>query len=274
MTPSTGYTQSKTIIFSEKNDEKEEISKSIAEAEDDVENSDDDICDEDNSDDDENPNIDTSIGTKKEKKTSKKNDTEKFNKLLDRLIDNFKDRKSAIESTVFTVGKQGYVGGNMTNANYMIPGYGYLMIFLKKAESYYYHQKTKKINISKLRNDIDITKTNLRIAISKQDTNLQQKLCDKLIEQKKNLEEALESIKNVEQKNTMFDYVRAAIQIVRKNNERSLRFTQMFRDRIYMQNSGTTYQTETEQKYTETKVVSVTKSEQKSSIFGKKKLGL
>ena len=79
----------------------------------------------------------------------------------------------------------------------------------------------------------NVTKTNLRIAIAKQDTHLQQKLCDKLVEQKKILDDALESISNVKNKNTPLDYVKSAIRIVKRGNERSLRFVNMFRETFF-----------------------------------------
>ena len=214
-----------------------------------------------------------------EQKITKKNDREKMNILLDKLIPHLKRDKNFIESSLFSVANRGYVSSNLTNDIYKISGYGYLIIFLKKAETYYYNQGTKKINISKLRNDIDITKTNLRIAITKQDTNIQQKLCDKLIEQKRILDEALTHLTDVQQKNTPIDYVKAAIHIVKKNNERSVRFADMFRSRVsmqshsysqsYSQSNGDDFNT-----IVETVTVQIKKEEKKPSIFGKKILTL
>jgi hypothetical protein len=219
----------------------------------------------------ENTQINSSSKIITKKKKSKKNDTEKMNTLLDKLLPHIQKNKNAINTTVFTVGKQGYVSQNLTNDRYMVPGFGYLMIFLKKAESYYYHQGVKKVNISKLRNDIDITKTNLRIAIAKQDIQLQQKLCDKLIDQKKILEDAMVNIKNVEQKNTPLDYVKSAIRIVKKNNDKSLRFVDMFRDRVYRYSVETEKDVHVEYKDTQTVQVTV---HAKPSVFGKKTLSL
>ena len=219
----------------------------------------------------ENTQINSSSKMVTKKKKSKKNDTEKMNTLLDKLLSHIQKNKNAINTTVFTVGKQGYVSQNLTNDRYMVPGYGYLMIFLKKAESYYYHQGVKKVNISKLRNDIDVTKTNLRIAIAKQDIQLQQKLCDKLIDQKKILEDAMVNIKNVEQKNTPLDYVKSAIRIVKKNNDKSLRFVDMFRDRVYRYSIETEKDAHVEYKDTQTVQVTV---HAKPSVFGKKTLSL
>jgi len=226
---------------------------------------------EDEEAEEENTQINSSSKIVTKKKKSKKNDTEKINTLLDKLLSHIQKNKNAINTTVFTVGKQGYVSQNLTNDRYMVPGFGYLMIFLKKAESYYYHQGVKKVNISKLRNDIDVTKTNLRIAIAKQDILLQQKLCDKLIDQKKILEDAMVNIKNVEQKNTPLDYVKSAIRIVKKNNDKSLRFVDMFRDRVYRYSVETEKDVRVEYKDTQTVQVNV---HAKPSVFGKKTLSL
>jgi hypothetical protein len=76
----------------------------------------------------------------------------------------------------------------------------------------------------------------LRIAYTKKDEALQKKLCDKLIEQKKDFEDAMSNVRNIETKNTPLDHVKSAIRIVRKGNDKSLRFTSMFRDRVYQIN--------------------------------------
>jgi hypothetical protein len=205
------------------------------------------------------------------KKSSKQNDYEKFKKLLEKLVPLITKHKSMIETQVFAIGRQGYVGQNLSNHEYNIPGYGYILIFLKKAESYYHKQGTPKINISKLRNDIDITKTNLRLAIFKQDTQLQQKLCDKMVEQKKILEDALESISNIKKKNTPLDYVKSALRIIKRGNERSIRFVQMFREMVAPLEQHVVVP---DVSTVETKTVSVKKEEKKSSIFAKKTLVL
>lgn len=245
-----------TVVHSVENTE------SDSDSENDSEDSDDDVADIAHTD---KPSSDK-IPVKKQ---SKKNDKEKINNLLDKLMPHIKKNKNSIDSAVFTVAKQGYVSQNLTSDKYMIPGYGYLMIFLKKAEAYYYKQGTKKVNISRLRNDIDITKTNLRIAISKQDTSLQEKLCEKLIEQKKTLDEAMEIVKDIEQKNTPLDYVKAAIRIVKKNNDRSLKFASMFRDRVCIPAEFIANEVE----FKDTQTIQVVKSA-KSSVFGKKTLVL
>lgn len=224
------------------------------------------------SDDSDSESDDESIAkTDGKKKSSKQNDYEKFKKLLEKLIPLITKHKSMIETQVFAIGRQGYVGQNLSNQEYNIPGYGYILIFLKKAESYYHKQGTPKINISKLRNDIDITKTNLRLAISKQDTQLQQKLCDKMVEQKKILEDALESISNIKKKNTPLDYVKSALRITKRGNERSIRFVHMFREMVAPLEQHVVVP---DVSIIETKTVSVKKEEKKSSIFAKKTLVL
>lgn len=207
------------------------------------------------------------------KKSSKQNDTEKFRTLLDKLLPHITKNKSIIQTQVFAIGKQGYVTHNLSNQQYHIPGYGYIMIFLKKAEAFYYKQGTQKINISRLRNDMDITKTNLRIAIAKQDTNLQQKLCDKLVEQKKILDDALESISNVKNKNTPLDYVKSAIRIIKRGNERSLHFVNMFRD-TFAPSSQEEYVAKYDEPINETRTIQVKKEEKKPSVFARKTLVL
>ena len=203
------------------------------------------------------------------KKSSKQNDTEKFRTLIDKLGQHITKTKSIIQIQVFAIGKKGYSMQNLSNQQYYIPGYGYIMIFLKKAEAYYYKQGTQKINISRLRNDMDVTKTNLRIAIAKQDTHLQQKMCDKLVEQKKILDNALENISNVKNKNTPLDYVKSAIRIVKRGNERSLHFVNMFRE-TFAQSS----QTEYDEPINETRTIQVKKEEKKPSVFARKTLTL
>lgn len=223
---------------------------------------------DDNDDDDDTVQIPKPYSDKvPAKKQSKTNDKEKINNLLDKLMPHIKKNKNSIDSSVYTVAKQGYVSCNLTSDKYMVPGYGYLIIFLKKAEAYYYGQGTKKVNISRLRNDIDITKTNLRIALAKQDTQLQQKLCDKLIEQKKTLDDAMEIITDIEHKNTPLDYVKAAIRIVRKNNDRSLKFVYMFRDRV----CTPIVHVVSEVEFKDTQTIHVVK-QTKPSVFGKKTL--
>ena len=229
--------------------------------------------DEDSDSDSDSESDDETNTDEIKKKSSKQNDTEKFRTLLDKLLPHISKNKSIIQTQVFAISKQGYVMQNLSNQQYNIPGYGYIMIFLKKAEAYYYKQGTQKINISKLRNDMDVTKTNLRIAISKQDTNLQQKLCDKLVEQKKILDDALVSITNLKNKNTPLDYVKSAIRIVKRGNDRSIRFVNMFRETV-APSSQTEHAAKYDEPISETCTIQVKKEDKKSSVFARKTLVL
>jgi hypothetical protein len=120
---------------------------------------------------------------------------------------------------------------------------------------------------------MDVTKTNLRIAIAKQDTVLQQKLCAKMIEQKSALDSALENVSNIQNKNTPLDYVKSAIRIIKRGNDRSLRFVQMFRETVATL-SHEHREKEQFENIVETRTIHVKKEEKKSSIFAKKSLVL
>jgi hypothetical protein len=114
---------------------------------------------------------------------------------------------------------------NMCTNNYYINNYGYFGIVLKKIELYLYNNK-KIINISKLRNDIDITSEKLKNLLTTNDYHLQEKLCIKLTEQKKNLADSYNYLLLEKEKKTDIDLIRKANNILKKNNDKSFKLCQ------------------------------------------------
>lgn len=114
---------------------------------------------------------------------------------------------------------------DMCKNGYYINNYGYLGIVLKKIETYLYNNK-KIINISKLRNDIDNTSEKLKKSLLTNDYHLQEKLCVKLTEQKKNLADSYNYLILEKEKKTDIDIIRKAMNILKKNNNSSFRLCQ------------------------------------------------
>lgn len=157
-----------------------------------------------------------------EEKKDKEKEKDKYNfiKELSNII-----KKTYYKSTNINVSFNYKENLNMCSNKYYINNYGYFGIVLKKIEIYLNNNK-KNINISSLRNDIDNTSEKLKNALLTNDYHLQEKICMKLTEQKKKLEDSYNYFLLEKEKKTDIDIIRKAINILKKNNDNSFKLCQ------------------------------------------------
>jgi len=167
-------------------------------------------------------------------------------------------------------GKKNINVSDLITQEYFLPVYGYIAVTLKKAEVYY-SRNTKKYNISKLRAEIDATQTQLRIAIAKDDDRQQEKIANRLLDQKKQYDHAMEEVTKIREKNTSYDNVLRAINLIKKKNSESSKFCDMLRTLISKESQPTQVQTvKPVQQQVQTTVI--TAPPKNTSIFAKKSI--
>ena len=155
---------------------------------------------------------------------------QKMQNLCKELLEYISRYRSTIDKQAYSITRNGFTTQNLINESYNIPGFGNFFILLLRSQAFFQAQGQLKVNISKLRQDISLTTTNLRGAMLKHDDVLQEKLLEKLTEQKAALQEAEKTINQIKEKNTPLDKVRAALRIIKRGNERAVRFTAIFRN--------------------------------------------
>ena len=193
---------------------------------------------------------------------------QKMQNLCKELLENISRYRSAIDKQAYTITRKGFTTQNLINESFNVPGFGNFFILLLRAQAFFLAQGQLKVNISKLRQDISLTTTNLRGAMLKHDDVLQEKLLEKLTEQKAAMQEAEKTINQIKEKNTPLDKVRAALRIIKRGNERAIRFTDMFRNHVCPQEQGIEVAP-----VVEIKAVAVAKKDSKtSSLFAMKSL--
>jgi hypothetical protein len=219
----------------------------------------------DASDDDDDESSDDDEGVSAAVKISKH---QKMQNLCKELLENITRYRSTIEKQPYTITRKGFTTQNLINESYNIPGFGNFFILLLRAQAFFQAQGQLKVNISKLRQDISLTTTNLRGAILKHDDVLQEKLLGKLTEQKIALQEAEKTINQIKEKNTPLDKVRSALRIIKRGNERAIRFTTIFRNCVCPPEQASEIVP-----VVEIKAVAVSKKDSKiSSLFAMKSL--
>ncbi len=127
-----------------------------------------------------------------------------------------------------SINNKGSFTHNLTTQSYYVEPFGYLGIVLKKAEAYYI-KTTQKVNISHIRCEIDGIQSELRIALIQNNYKHQEKLCIRLQERRKILQDALAYVEKVKTKTTDLDIIRDAISIVCSNKGRSQKFCNLFK---------------------------------------------
>ena len=193
---------------------------------------------------------------------------QKMQNLCKELLENISRYRSAIEKHAYAITRNGFTTQNLINESYNVPGFGNFFILLLRAQAFFQAQGQLKVNISKLRQDISLTTTNLRGAMLKHDDVMQEKLLEKLTEQKAALQEAEKTINQIKEKNTPLDKVRSALRIIKRGNDRAVRFTAIFRNCVCPPE-----ETIEVAPLVEIKAVAVSKKNSKtSSLFGMKSL--
>jgi hypothetical protein len=144
----------------------------------------------------------------------------------------------------------------LTGQEYNIPGYGNFFILLLKLQAYFQNKGHLKVNLSKLRIDLSETRTKLRIAANQHDVTLVIKLKARVDEMEKQLKSAEEIVTKSKQKNPDLDKVKNAINLMKRNSNRSSQFTNIFREIA----SG--IQTEVVEPVIETKAVTISQTDQ------------
>ncbi len=127
-----------------------------------------------------------------------------------------------------SINNKGSFTHNLTTQSYYVEPFGYLGIVLKKAEAYYI-KTAQKVNISRIRSEIDGIQSELRIAVVQNNYKHQEKLCIRLQERRKILQDALQYVEKVKTKTTDLDIIRDAISIVCSNKGRSQKFCNLFK---------------------------------------------
>jgi hypothetical protein len=117
---------------------------------------------------------------------------------------------------------------NLYDSDMKDPKYGFLGMAMMKAETYYSRTFGTKVSLSKIRSDIDTLQSQLRVMIAEKNLAGQQKWCVKLESRRADLKEAIENIELSRKKKSPLDDVRAAIAILRRENDNSYRFCDMF----------------------------------------------
>jgi hypothetical protein len=117
---------------------------------------------------------------------------------------------------------------NLRDQNMKDPQYGFIGYAMVQAETYYGRIFGNKVSLSKIRSDIDTLQSQLRVSIAKKDAAAQVKLCVKLDERKAELDEAIKNIELAKLKKSPLDDVRAAIAILRRENDSAYRFCKQF----------------------------------------------
>jgi hypothetical protein len=117
---------------------------------------------------------------------------------------------------------------NLHNQQMKDPQYGFIGYAIMQAETYYNRIYGVKMSLSKIRSDIDSLQSQLRVSIAKKDAAAQVKLCTKLDARKAELEEAIKNIELAKLKKSPLDDVRAAIAILRRENDSAFRFCKQF----------------------------------------------
>jgi hypothetical protein len=129
---------------------------------------------------------------------------------------------------------QGVTGGefgadfNLRDKDMKDPQYGFIGYAMVQAETYYNRIYGNKLSLSKIRSDIDILQSQLRVLIAKKDAAAQIKLCARLDARKADLEEAVKNIELAKSKLSPLNDVRAAIAILRRENDSAYRFCKQF----------------------------------------------
>ncbi len=129
---------------------------------------------------------------------------------------------------------QGVTGGefgadfNLHDPDMKDPKYGFIGYAMVQAETYYSRIYGNKVSLSKIRSDIDTLQSQLRVLIAKKDAAAQMKLCARLNARKAELEEAVKNIELAKLKLSPLDDVRAAIAILRRENDSAYRFCKQF----------------------------------------------
>ncbi len=117
---------------------------------------------------------------------------------------------------------------NLRDPGMKDPQYGFIGYAMVQAETYYGRIYGNKVSLSKIRSDIDSLQSQLRVLIAKKDAAAQVKLCAKLDARKAELEEAVKNIELAKSKLSPLDDVRAAIAILRRENDSAYRFCKQF----------------------------------------------
>ena len=221
----------------------------------------DDESDAESSDDDDGDEDDGNVAAKISRH-------QKMQNLCDELLKHVSRFRAAIAKQPYAITRKGFTTQNLINETYNIPEFGNFFILLLRSQAFFQAQGQLKVNISKLRQDISTTTTHLRGAILQHDDALQEKYLEKLAEQKASLQEAERTINQIKEKNTPLDKVRAALRIIKRGNERAVRFTTMFRNCVCPPE-----QTIAVAPVVEIKAVAVSKKDSKtSSLFAMKSL--
>jgi hypothetical protein len=109
------------------------------------------------------------------------------------------------------------------------PTYGPLGFALQQAFTYYGRSYKSRESLSKIKQDISDLESRIRVAICKKQAGEQIKLCGKLDERRGDLTKALAEIEFAKKSYTPFlDDVRAAIEILKRENDKSYKFCRMF----------------------------------------------